>query len=157
MFGRLNKKRSKNNKSPKLCLGDLIISSTHLLPTPFFLSLCVLTIYLIFYAITLCFIMFICPFVGPLIWTTKILYRISLHSMWQITTKHFKVKVHWHFVIDKHCDRAITTLNYTPIITHVTLVYIGVIFLSHELIITCIFIHVRVCLFLYSAHIELGH
>ena len=25
LFGRLNKKRSKNNKSPKLCLGDLII------------------------------------------------------------------------------------------------------------------------------------
>ena len=44
-----------------------------------------------------------------------------------------------------------------PIITHVTLVYIGVIFLSHELIITCIFIHVRVCLFLYSAHIEHSH
>jgi hypothetical protein len=42
--------------------------------------------------------------------------------MWQITTKH-KV-VHWHFVIYKHCDRAIKTLNYTPIITHVTLVYI---------------------------------
>jgi hypothetical protein len=63
----------------------------------------------------------------PLIWTNKILYRISVHSMWQITTK-LKV-VHWHFVIDKHCDRAIKTLNYTPIITHVTLVYIGVIFL----------------------------
>jgi hypothetical protein len=40
---------------------------------PFFLSLRVLTIYLIFYAITLCFIMFICPFVGPLIWTNTIL------------------------------------------------------------------------------------
>ena len=25
LFGRLNKKRSKNNKSPKLCLGDFII------------------------------------------------------------------------------------------------------------------------------------
>ena len=25
LFGRLNKKRRKNNKSPKLCLGDLII------------------------------------------------------------------------------------------------------------------------------------
>jgi Na+/melibiose symporter-like transporter len=37
------------------------------------------------------------------------------------------------------------------------LVYIGVIFLSHELIITCIFIYVWVCLFLCSAHIELGH
>ena len=33
----------------------------------------VFTIYLIFYEITLCFIMFICPFVGPLIWTNKIL------------------------------------------------------------------------------------
>jgi hypothetical protein len=43
---------------------------THLLP-PFFLSLRVLTIYLIFYAVTLCFIMFICPFVGPLIWINK--------------------------------------------------------------------------------------
>jgi hypothetical protein len=32
------------------------------------------------------------------------------------------------------------------------LVYIGVIFFSHEFIITCIFIYVRVCLFLYSAH-----
>jgi putative Mn2+ efflux pump MntP len=29
--------------------------------------------YMIFYAITLCFIMFMCPFVGPLIWTNKIL------------------------------------------------------------------------------------
>jgi hypothetical protein len=27
-----------------------------------------------------------------------VMYRISLHSMWQITTKHFKV-IHWHFVI----------------------------------------------------------
>ena len=35
-------------------------------------------------------------------------------------------------------------------------VHVGVIFLSHELIITCIFIYVRVCLFLCSAHIELG-
>jgi hypothetical protein len=24
-----------------------------------------------------------------------VMYRISLHSMWQITTKHFKV-IHWH-------------------------------------------------------------
>jgi hypothetical protein len=32
----------------------------------------VFIIYMIFYAITLCFIMFICPFVGPLIWTNKI-------------------------------------------------------------------------------------
>ena len=31
----------------------------------------VFTIYMIFYAITLCFIMFIRPFVGPLIWTNK--------------------------------------------------------------------------------------
>ena len=38
------------------------------------------------------------------------IYRISLHSMWQITTKHFKV------LIDKHYDRAIQTFNYTPII-----------------------------------------
>ena len=37
------------------------------------------------------------------------------------------------------------------------LVYIGVIFFSHELIITCIFIYVRECLFLCCAHIELGH
>jgi hypothetical protein len=36
----------------------------------------VLTIYLIFYAVTLCFIMFICPFVGPLIWINKILYLV---------------------------------------------------------------------------------
>ena len=39
LFGRLNnKKRSKNNKSPKLCLGDLIISNgakTISLPTLF--------------------------------------------------------------------------------------------------------------------------
>ena len=34
---------------------------------------------------------------------------------------------------------------------------IGVIFLSHKLIITYIFIYVRVCLFLCSAHIELSH
>jgi hypothetical protein len=33
----------------------------------------VFTIYMIFYAITLCFIMCICPLVGPLIWTNKIL------------------------------------------------------------------------------------
>jgi hypothetical protein len=31
----------------------------------------VFTIYMIFYAITLCFIMFICPFVVPLIWTNN--------------------------------------------------------------------------------------
>jgi hypothetical protein len=37
----------------------------------------VFTIYLIFYAITLCFIMFICPFVGPLIRTNTILYLVS--------------------------------------------------------------------------------
>ena len=42
-----------------------------------------------------------------------VMHRISLHSMWQITTKHFKV-IHWHFVIDKHCDIAIKTLNYPP-------------------------------------------
>ena len=34
--------------------------------------------YMIFYAITLCFIMFICPFVGPLIWTNKILSYLIL-------------------------------------------------------------------------------
>jgi hypothetical protein len=33
----------------------------------------VFIIYMIFYAITLCFIMFLCPFVGPLIWTNTIL------------------------------------------------------------------------------------
>jgi hypothetical protein len=33
---------------------------------------------MIFYAITLCFIMFICPFVGPLIWTNKILSYLIL-------------------------------------------------------------------------------
>ena len=38
----------------------------------------VFTIYMIFYAITLCFIMFICPFVGPLIWTNKILSYLIL-------------------------------------------------------------------------------
>jgi hypothetical protein len=38
----------------------------------------VFTIYMIFYAITLCFIMFICPFVGPLIWTNKILSILSI-------------------------------------------------------------------------------
>ena len=37
----------------------------------------VFIIYLIFYAITLCFIIFICPFVGPLIWTNKILSLMS--------------------------------------------------------------------------------
>ena len=76
------------------------------------------------------------------------MYRISLHSMWQIPntsrcfviqdTRYFilqydttfiistytinKVKYNNYFIIDKHCDRAIKTLNYTPIITHVTLV-----------------------------------
>ena len=34
-------------------------------------------IYMIFYAIALCFIMFICTFVGPLIWTNKILSYLS--------------------------------------------------------------------------------
>ena len=37
------------------------------------------TIYLIFYAITLCFIMFICPFVSPLIGTNKILFYLSIY------------------------------------------------------------------------------
>jgi hypothetical protein len=36
---------------------------------------------MIFYAITLCFIMFICPFVGPLIWTNKILSYFILYSV----------------------------------------------------------------------------
>ena len=38
----------------------------------------VFIIYMIFYAITLCFMMFICPFVGPLIWTNKILSYLFL-------------------------------------------------------------------------------
>jgi predicted RND superfamily exporter protein len=48
----------------------------------------VFIIYMIFYAITLCFIMFICPFVGPLIWTNKILFYLiyaneqSTHHFW---------------------------------------------------------------------------
>ena len=29
LFGRLNKKRNKNNKSPKLCLGDLITKNRY--------------------------------------------------------------------------------------------------------------------------------
>ena len=41
----------------------------------------VFTIYMIFYAITLCFIMFICPFVGPLIWTNKILSYLILYNV----------------------------------------------------------------------------
>ena len=40
----------------------------------------VFTIYLICYAITLCFIMFICPFVGPLIWTNKI-FNLYLYQL----------------------------------------------------------------------------
>jgi hypothetical protein len=47
--------------------------------------------------------------------------------------------------------------KYSHLIPTFRLVYIGVIFFSHELIITCIFIYVRVCLFLYSAHIEIVH
>jgi hypothetical protein len=38
----------------------------------------VFIIYMIFYAITWCFIMFICPYVGPLIWTNKILSYLIL-------------------------------------------------------------------------------
>ena len=59
------------------CFGQLV---SHILTVVMSLIL-VFTIYMIFYAITLCFIMFICPFVGPLIWTNKILsycsYEIS--------------------------------------------------------------------------------
>jgi hypothetical protein len=47
----------------------------------------VFTIYMIFYAIILCFIRFICPFMGPLIWTNKILsYLIYL-----IRNRHISV------------------------------------------------------------------
>jgi hypothetical protein len=53
-----------------------LLSTRHTCSPLLFLSLRVLTIYLIFYAITLSFIMFICPFVGPLIWTNKILYLV---------------------------------------------------------------------------------
>ena len=45
----------------------------------------VFTIYMIFYAITLCFIMFICPFVGPLIWTNTILSYFIL-SNYKVTS-----------------------------------------------------------------------
>jgi len=41
----------------------------------------VFTIYLIFYAITLCFIMFICPFVGPLIGINKILSYLIIRIL----------------------------------------------------------------------------
>jgi hypothetical protein len=45
----------------------------------------VFIIYMIFYAITLCFITFICPFVGPLIWTNKsyliLSYLIDIEHM----------------------------------------------------------------------------
>ena len=48
----------------------------------------VFTIYLIFYAITLCLIMFICPFVGPLIWTNKILYLVYCISRKFVETEY---------------------------------------------------------------------
>ena len=48
----------------------------------------VFTIYLIFYAITLCLIMFICPFVGPLIWTNKIVYLVYCISRKTVETEY---------------------------------------------------------------------
>ena len=44
------------------------------------ISQCITSCMVIFNAITLCFIMFICPFVGPLIWTNKILSYLILSS-----------------------------------------------------------------------------
>ena len=58
------------------CFGKLV---SHILTLVMSLIL-VFTIYMIYYAITLCFIMFICPFVGPLIWTNKILSYLILQS-----------------------------------------------------------------------------
>ena len=55
------------------CFGQLV---SHILTLVMSLIL-VFTIYMILYAITLCFIMFICPFVGPLIWTNKILSYLT--------------------------------------------------------------------------------
>ena len=64
----------------------------------------VFTIYMIFYAITffLCFIMFICPFVGPLIWTNTILsyfilsnYKVkSLCSRTLLFHDHIRLTIH---------------------------------------------------------------
>ena len=49
----------------------------------------VFTIYMIFYTITLCFIMVICPFMGPLIWTNKILSYLILSYLIDVTvTNH---------------------------------------------------------------------
>ena len=51
---------------------------------------------MIFYAITLCFIMFICPFMGPLIWTNKILYLIVVFN-W--------LKTGWHSITHRRLGR----------------------------------------------------
>ena len=75
------------SKDTLICMCDFLLKShcfgqlvSHILTVVMSLIL-VFTMYMIFYAITLCFIMFICPFVGPLIWTNKILsycsYEIS--------------------------------------------------------------------------------
>ena len=45
--------------------------------------------YMIFYAITLCFIMFICPFVGPLIWTNKVLSYLILFGVEGVSQCYF--------------------------------------------------------------------
>ena len=72
------------SKDTLICMCDFLLKShcfgqlvSHILTLVMSLIL-VFTIYMICYAITLCFIMFICPFVGPLIWTNKILSYLIL-------------------------------------------------------------------------------
>ena len=79
------------SKDTLICMCDFLLEShcfgqlaSHILTLVMSLIL-VFTIYMIFYAITLCFIMFICPFVGPLIWTNKILYLVYLSGPLIIT------------------------------------------------------------------------
>ena len=67
------------SKDTLICMCDFLLKSQFRIAgisyfnTTVMSLILVFTIYMIFHAITLCFIMFICPFVCPLIWTNKIL------------------------------------------------------------------------------------
>ena len=78
------------SKDTLICMCDFLLKShcfgqlvSHILTLVMSLIL-VFTIYMIYYAITLCFIMFICPFVGPLIWTNKILSYLIVRCLYLV-------------------------------------------------------------------------
>jgi hypothetical protein len=72
---------------------------------------------------------------------------LRLRSIVMTKNKRLQVQSCVVFIMNEHFN-----IHNPWCIATFRLVYIGVIFFSQEFIITCIFIYVRVCLFLYSAH-----